>query len=116
MIGLSWTLSPKVYSWADGREFVHWPGLPTKDPQTKDDISYILKPNNEWEFETNSRQLIAICDVTLENEAETLLNLVGGTAMCGRVEVFHEGLWGTIYDTNPDPSLGVFVCDYFGYE
>lgn len=116
MTGLLWSLNPITFTWADGAEYVFWTGLPTASPAVTDVVAYVKTASDSWIYEDGLRKLTAVCDITLTMGSGTLLTLAGGTNTCGRVEVFHDGLWGTIYDTSPATSLGVFVCDNLGYE
>ncbi|XP_052061706.1 uncharacterized protein LOC127701780 [Mytilus californianus] len=63
-----------------------------------------------------SHHHVAACDYTVGEQTDRHYALVGGDSMCGRLEVFHDGFWGTIYDSNPDIKLGYLLCNNLGYE
>lgn len=46
-----------------------------------------------------------------------MVRLVGGTKDAnGRIEIFHNGLWGTICDNNFDRGAATVTCKMLGYN
>ena len=45
------------------------------------------------------------------------LRLVSGTtSLSGRLEIFHNGVWGTICDDQFDDNDGIVACRSMGYR
>ncbi|CAC5424894.1 unnamed protein product [Mytilus coruscus] len=116
-IGALWTNNPLVFYWADGQIFDHWDNFVSGvSPSNNDDNVYVKYSTGKWNFDMGSHQHVAACDYTVGEQTDRHYALVDGDSMCGRLEVFHDGFWGTIYDSNPDIKLGYFLCNHLGYE
>lgn len=115
-IGLYWdTSNPPIYTWVDGHRLGDWSNLPASSPESNQDNTYV-DINGDWNFYRGVHQKYALCEFTIGQRTDTHISLVGGNALCGRLEVYHNGIWGTISDTHPQSDFGVFVCNEFGYE
>ncbi|CAG2218944.1 unnamed protein product [Mytilus edulis] len=116
-IGVLWIGDPPDYSWADGKTFDHWENFQSDvSPSKSDDMVYVDYTTGKWNFDMGSHGHIAACDYTIGEQTDRHYALVGGNIMCGRLEVFHDGFWGTIYDPTPDIELGYLLCNRLGYE
>lgn len=116
-IGVLWIGDPPDFSWADGKTFDHWENFQSGvSPSKSDDNVYVDYTTGKWNFDMGSHGHIASCDYTIGEQTDRHYALVGGNIMCGRLEVFHDGFWGTIYDPTPDIKLGYFLCNHLGYE
>jgi hypothetical protein len=48
---------------------------------------------------------------------DTMVRLVGGTKPSnGRIEIFHNGIWGTICDKTFSQTAATVVCTMLGYN
>ena len=115
-IGLYWdTSNQPIYTWVDGHILGEWSKLTPSSPAAKNNNTYV-DSNGEWYFSMGVHQKYALCEITIGQITDTLISLVGGNALCGRLEVYHDGIWGTISDSHPQSDFGVFVCNQFGSE
>lgn len=49
--------------------------------------------------------------------SDTMVRLAGGSKPAnGRIEILHNGLWGTICDANFDQSTATVICTMLGYN
>lgn len=49
--------------------------------------------------------------------SDTMVRLSGGSKPAnGRIEILHNGLWGTICDTHFDKATATVICTMLGYN